>query len=71
MFNASQFTGKSLEVLVRTALLHGELAPGVAVAIERYCAANKLTATEQRQLAILDSAIADGCVLTVGGQSIG
>ena len=65
MFNASQFADKSLEALVRTALLHGELAPGVAIAIERYRADKKLTAAEKRQLAILDSAIADGCILAV------
>ncbi|MEO0395005.1 MAG: hypothetical protein ACFB14_04095 [Leptolyngbyaceae cyanobacterium] len=65
MFNASQFADKSLEVLVRTALLHGELAPGVAIAIEQYRVEKRLTITEQRQLAILDSAIADGCILAV------
>ncbi|MEM1252071.1 MAG: hypothetical protein AAGI69_06525 [Cyanobacteria bacterium P01_H01_bin.21] len=65
MFNASQFADKNLEVLVRTALLHGELAPGVAIAIQRYRAEKRLTTAEQRQLAILDSAIADGCVLAL------
>ncbi|MEM8612203.1 MAG: hypothetical protein AAGF93_09315 [Cyanobacteria bacterium P01_H01_bin.105] len=65
MFNTSQFVGKDLEVLVRTALTHGELAPGVALAVGRYRAKSRLTAVEQRQLQILDNAIADGCIIAV------
>lgn len=65
MFNANQFNGKSLEVLVRTALTHGELSPGIAVAIERYREKSRLTAIEQRQLEILDNAIADGCIVPI------
>ena len=65
MFNTSQFTGNNLEVLVRTALIHGELSPGVAKAINYYRAKPSLTAVEQRQLEILDSAIADASVVSV------
>ena len=65
MFNTSQFIGKDLEVLVRTALLHGELAPGVAAAIEQYQENKRLTTSEQRQLEILNNAIADGCIVAV------
>lgn len=65
MFSASQFVGKDLEVLVRTALSYGELAPGVALAIQRYRTKPSLTAAEKRQLQILDSAIADGCIVAV------
>ncbi len=65
MFNATQCTGKDLEVLVRTALTHRELSPGVAAAIERYRSKPCLTAIEERQLAILDSAIADGCIVPI------
>ena len=65
MFNATQFVGKDLEVLVRTALLHGELAPGVGQAVAQYRAKSDLTAAEQRQLEILDNAIADGCIVAV------
>ncbi|EKV01444.1 hypothetical protein Lepto7375DRAFT_3615 [Leptolyngbya sp. PCC 7375] len=69
MFNTSQFVGKDLEVLVRTALTHGELAPGIALAVERYRSKSSLTVVEQRQLQILDSAISDGCVVAVQVQS--
>lgn len=65
MFNANQFTGKNLEGLVRAALTHRELSPGVAAAIERYRSKPRLTNSEERQLAILDSAIADGCIVPI------
>lgn len=65
MFNTSQFVGKDLEILVRTALTHGELAPGIALAVERYRTQSNLTAVEKRQLQILDNAIADGCIVVV------
>lgn len=65
MFNTVQFVGKDLEVLVRTALHHGELSPGVARAISTYQAKPRLTATEKRQLEILDQAIKDGCIVRV------
>ena len=65
MFNTSQFAGKDLESLVRIALVHGELSPGVAVAIQSYRAKSGLTLVERRQLEILDSAIADGCVTPI------
>ncbi|ESA35380.1 hypothetical protein N836_11785 [Leptolyngbya sp. Heron Island J] len=65
MFNATQLIGRDLEALVRTALMHGELAPGVGQAVARYRAKSDLTAAEQRQLEILDNAIADGCIVTV------
>ncbi len=69
MFNPSQFVGKDLEVLVRTALFHRELTPGVVAAIERYRTKPGLTAVEQRQLEILDNAIADGCIVALPIQS--
>jgi hypothetical protein len=65
MFNTSQFVGKDLEVLVRTALVNGELAPGVALAVERYRKKSGLTAIEKRHLQILDNAIADGCIVPI------
>ncbi|MBE9066829.1 hypothetical protein IQ260_09205 [Leptolyngbya cf. ectocarpi LEGE 11479] len=65
MFDTAQFASKDLEILVRTALTHGELSPGVAMAVEDYRAKSGLTAVEQRQLTILDSAIADGCIVPI------
>lgn len=65
MFNTAQFVGKDLEVLVRTALLHGELSPGIARAISSYQAKSRLTTAEKRQLEILDRAISDGCIVPV------
>ncbi|MEA5465123.1 hypothetical protein [Leptothoe sp. PORK10 BA2] len=65
MLNTVQFVGKDLEVLVRTALLHGELSPGIARAIASYQAKAQLTAAEKRQLEILERAIADGCIVPV------
>ena len=50
---------------MRTALIYGALAPGVAAAIDCYRAKPSLTGVEQRQLQILDSAIADGCIVSV------
>lgn len=63
MFNTAQLVGKDLEVLVRTALLHGELSPGIARAIASYQAKPRLTTVEKRQLEILERAIADGCIV--------
>ncbi|MEM9483674.1 MAG: hypothetical protein AAGA83_08265 [Cyanobacteria bacterium P01_F01_bin.116] len=57
--------GQKLESLVRIALMHRELSPGVAIAIASYRAKSELTATEKRQLEILDRAVADGCIVTV------
>ncbi|MBT9310772.1 hypothetical protein [Leptothoe kymatousa] len=65
MFNTNQFTGKNLEGLVRIALTHRELSPGVAAAIKTYRVKPQLTNAEERQLAILDSAIADGCIVPI------
>lgn len=67
MFNTTQLIGKELEVLVRTALLHQELSPGVAAAIDNYRTRPGLTAIEKRQLEILDRAIVDGCIVSVQG----
>ncbi len=53
-----------LESLVRTAMLNGELSPGVAAQVEQY-RAGKPSCEERRMLAILDDAIADGCVIPV------
>jgi hypothetical protein len=66
MFGMSNFKSNSngLELLVRTAMLNGELAPGVAAQIGRY-RAGKLSCEERRMLAILDDAISDGCVTPV------
>lgn len=57
--------GYDLESLVRTALMHRELSPGVATAIASYRAKAELTATEKRQLEILDRAVADGCIVAI------
>ena len=54
----------SLEFLVRTAMTNRELAPGVAAQIGRY-RNGKLSCEDRRILAILDDAIADGCVVPV------
>ena len=54
----------SLESLVRTAMTNGELAPGVAAQISYY-RQGKLSCEDRRILAILDDAIADGCVAAV------
>ena len=65
MSRTTQFTSNNLETLVRIALTHRELSPGVAAAIQRYRSTSTLTAVEKRQLEILDSAIADGCIVPV------
>ncbi|MEM9948713.1 MAG: hypothetical protein AAF810_21990 [Cyanobacteria bacterium P01_D01_bin.36] len=52
---------KSLEALVRTALFHGELAPGVAKQIEAY-RVDSISRKEARLLEILDDVITDGLV---------
>ena len=73
MFGMSNFkSSKSngLESLVRTAMSNGELAPGVAAQISQY-RARKLTCEEQRLIAILDDAIADGCIVPVGSSKVG
>ncbi|MFK8181863.1 MAG: hypothetical protein AB8B99_00715 [Phormidesmis sp.] len=54
----------SLESLVRTAMMNGELAPGVAAQISGY-RKGALSCEERRMLAILDDAINDGCVVPV------
>ena len=68
MFGMSNFKSakskSNLESLVRTAMTNRELAPGVAMQVSRYRTA-KLTCQERRLLAILDDAIADGCVSVV------
>ncbi len=66
MFTMSnyKFRSNGLESLVRTAITNGELAPGVEAQI--HCYRNgKLSAEEQRLLAILDDAISDGCVVPI------
>lgn len=61
-FKTSKSTANSLESLVRTAMTNGELAPGVAAQIGQY-RSGRLSCEERRLLAILDDAIADGCVV--------
>lgn len=65
-FKPSSFSSKerNLEALVRTAIAHKELSPGVAAQIHQY-RNGKLTCKEQRMLAILDDAIANGHITTV------
>ncbi|NEP15416.1 MAG: hypothetical protein F6J97_00755 [Leptolyngbya sp. SIO4C1] len=65
MFKSSNRASNSLESLVRTALSHGELSPGAAAEINRYRTGGRLSAEEQRYLAILEDAIADGCIRLV------
>ncbi len=66
MFYMSNFKSRAtgLESLVRTAMKNGELAPGVAVQVSRY-RTSRLTCEEKRMLAILDDAIASGCIVPV------
>ena len=71
MFGMSNFKSStiksgtvSLEALVRTAMMNGELAPGVAAQINRY-RKGALSCDERRMLAILDDAIEDGCVVPI------
>jgi len=59
-----KFRANGLESLVRTALTNGELAPGVAMQINRYRNSG-LSSKEQRLIAILDDAISDGCVVPI------
>ncbi|MGB3300881.1 MAG: hypothetical protein WBA76_21655 [Phormidesmis sp.] len=54
----------SLEFLVRTAMTNGELSPGVAAQIDRY-RQGTLSCEDRRMLAILENAIADGCVIPI------
>ncbi|MGB3768298.1 MAG: hypothetical protein WA947_17200 [Phormidesmis sp.] len=60
-FKTSKSAADGLESLVRTAMMNGELAPGVAAQISKY-RSSRLSCEERRLLAILDDAIADGCV---------
>ena len=64
MFGTSSFKSRSnsLELLVRTAVLNSELAPGVAAQIQQY-RIGKLTCEERRLLAVLDDALAAGHVV--------
>lgn len=62
MFRPSTLASNSLEFLVRTALSNQELSPGVAAEVQRYRDNAQLTKEEQRYLAILDDALADGCI---------
>lgn len=64
-FKSAKSKSSNLESLVRTAMINRELAPGVAMQVSRYRMAKKLTCQERRLLAILDDAIADGCVSVV------
>ena len=57
---------RDLKSLVRMAVQTGELAPGVAAQISSY-QNGKLTCEDRRLLAILNDAIADGCIVI--GQS--
>lgn len=60
----SKGRANGLESLVRTALTNGELAPGVAAQVSRY-RNGKLSCEDRRILAILDDAIAEGCVVCI------
>lgn len=66
MFYMSNFKSREtgLESLVRTAIKNGELAPGVAAQVNSY-RTSRLTYEERRLLAILDDAIASGCIVPV------
>ncbi|MFG6094997.1 hypothetical protein SPB21_07090 [Leptothoe sp. ISB3NOV94-8A] len=46
--------------------MNKELSLDVAVAIEKYRQGSSLSAAEHRHLQILDSAIADGCIIPIG-----
>lgn len=77
MFGMSNFKSSSkasrsnsLESLVRTAMANGELAPGVAAQISQYRSGN-LSCGDRRLLAILDDAIADGCIVPVNLSVVG
>ncbi|MBE9060017.1 hypothetical protein [cf. Phormidesmis sp. LEGE 11477] len=62
--SSSSISEEALELLVRTAITHRELSPGVAAQIDRY-RSGQLTCRERRLLAILDDAIAGGHVVPV------
>ncbi len=66
MFYMSNFKSRAtdLESLVRTAVKNRELAPGVAAQVNSY-RTSRLTCEEKRLLAILDDAIASGCIIPV------
>ncbi len=66
MFGTSSFKSRSngLELLVRTAVLNSELAPGVAAEVKRY-RTGPLSCEEQRLLSVLDDAIAGGHVVPI------
>ncbi|MEO1637606.1 MAG: hypothetical protein AAFS04_21335 [Cyanobacteria bacterium J06631_9] len=68
----SNFKSKSkgLESLVRTAIINGELAPGVAAQVNHYRKA-AISCEEQRLLAILDDAISTGCIIPVELSPVG
>ncbi len=72
MFGTSSFSpgAKDLESLVRIALQNRELAPGVAAQIDCY-RTGRATCEEQRLLAVLDDAIAHGCVVPVELTAVG
>ncbi|MEO1403690.1 MAG: hypothetical protein AAFV72_20930 [Cyanobacteria bacterium J06635_1] len=69
MFKPSNLTSNNLEFLVRTALSNGEISPGMTAEIARYRSTVHLSAEDQRYLAILEDAIADGCIRPVGALS--
>ena len=66
MFGMSNFKSQAngLEALVRTAMMNGELSPGVAARINRY-RQSRLSCEDKRLIAILDDAIGDGCVVPI------
>ena len=65
-FKSSSSSSKAvnLESLVRTAIAHKELSPGVAAQINQYRNV-RLTCKERRVLAILDDAITNGYIVPV------
>lgn len=76
MFKASGFKpsndsvkAKKLESLVRIAIMHKELSPGVAAQINQ-CRNGKLTCKERRIMAILDDAIASGHVVPIAPPAV-
>lgn len=70
MFGMSNFKSQAsgLESLIRTAMMNGELSPGVAARINHY-RRGRLSCEDQRLLAILDDAIGDGCVVPIENTS--
>ncbi|MGB3789017.1 MAG: hypothetical protein WA949_13480 [Phormidesmis sp.] len=65
-FKSSGSSSKAinLESLVRTAIAHKELSPGVAAQINQ-CRNGKLTCKERRMIAILDDAIANDHIIPI------